>query len=106
MGWSNGGSAVMATMDTTNEGTAAASHSAKRFRVYPGCGLINGVWWRCQHASKTTWLPYAPVTLHHAATDPLYTDGRGATTASPQTWPARPAGNAVAMTAVWRAPQL
>lgn len=100
MGWSNGGSAVLATMDQTNEGSAGSKPFREAFSFYPGCGLINEFGGNASTTDKTTWLPYAPVTIHHAATDPLYTSGQcenrkstaialGASSAT---------GNAVAMT--------
>jgi dienelactone hydrolase len=76
MGWSNGGSAVMATMDRTNEGQPGARPFVEAFAFYPGCGLINNFGGDASTLAKTTWQPYAPVTIHHAALDPLYTDGR------------------------------
>lgn len=76
MGWSNGGSAVMATMDTSNEGTAGGKPFKEAFSFYPGCGLINEFGGDASTLAKTTWLPYAPVTIHHSAIDPLYTDGK------------------------------
>jgi dienelactone hydrolase len=36
MGWSNGGSAVMATMDTTNEGTRRQQAIPRGVCVLPG----------------------------------------------------------------------
>lgn len=100
MGWSNGASAVMATMDKTNEGTAGSQPFREAFAFYPGCGLINEFGGNASSTDKTTWLPYAPVTIHHAATDPLYTDGKCANRVSvAQTLGAGTAsGNAVAMT--------
>ena len=76
MGWSNGGSAVMATMDMTNEGAPGSRPFREAFSFYPGCGLINEFGGNASTPAKTTWLPYAPITIHHGATDPLYTDGK------------------------------
>lgn len=76
MGWSNGASAVLATMDKTNEGTAGSRPFREAFAFYPGCGLINEFGGDASTPAKTTWLPYAPVTIHHGSTDALYTDGR------------------------------
>lgn len=101
LGWSNGGSAVMATMDKSNDGTPGARPFREAFSFYPGCGLISEFGGDAMTLEKTTWLPYAPVTVHHGSTDPLYTVGRcanrinkavtlGAGTAS---------GNAVSMVA-------
>ncbi len=100
LGWSNGASAVMATMDTTNEGSAGSKPFSEAFAFYPGCGLINEFGGDASTTAKTTWLPYAPVTIHHAATDPLYTAGRCDNRVSvAQTLGAGSAtGNAVAMT--------
>lgn len=100
LGWSNGASAVMASMDQSHEGTPGSKPFKEAFAFYPGCGLINEFGGNASAPDKTTWLPYAPVTIQHAATDPLYTDGKcsnrvnvaiamGAGNAS---------GNAVAMT--------
>lgn len=76
MGWSNGASATLATMDRTNEGTAGARPFREAFAFYPGCGLVNEFGGGASTTATTTWLPYAPVTIHHADQDPLYTDGR------------------------------
>lgn len=76
MGWSNGGSAVMATMDKSNEGTVGARPFKEAFSFYPGCGLISEFGGDASTPAKTTWLPYAPVTIHHGSIDPLYTVGR------------------------------
>ena len=100
LGWSNGGSAVLATMDKTNEGTVGARPFKEAFSFYPGCRLINEFGGDASTLAKTTWLPYAPVTVFHGSTDPLYTPGYcdnrinqaiqlGASTST---------GNAVAMT--------
>ena len=96
----DGASAVMATMDRTNEGTAGSQPFREAFAFYPGCGLINEFGGNASSTDKTTWLSYAPVTIHHAATDPLYTDGKCANRVSvAQTLGAGTAsGNAVAMT--------
>jgi carboxymethylenebutenolidase len=76
LGWSNGGSATLATMDRTNEGTPGARPFREAFAFYPGCGLLNNFGGGASSVAKTTWLPYAPVTIHHAQLDPLNTDGR------------------------------
>ncbi|MBI5278845.1 MAG: prolyl oligopeptidase family serine peptidase [Burkholderiales bacterium] len=76
LGWSNGGSAVMAAMDTSNAGAPGARPFAEAFAFYPGCGLINNFGGDASTPAKTTWLPYAPVTIHHGSLDALYTDGR------------------------------
>ncbi len=87
-------------MDQSHEGTPGSKPFKEAFAFYPGCGLINEFGGNASAPDKTTWLPYAPVTIQHAATDPLYTDGKcsnrvnvaialGAGSAS---------GNAVAMT--------
>ena len=72
LGWSNGGSAVMATMDKTNEGTVGARPFKEAFSFYPGCRLINEFGGDASTLAKTTWLPYAPVTVFHGSIDPLY----------------------------------
>lgn len=76
VGWSNGGSAVLAAMDKTNEGAVGARPFQEAFSFYPGCGLINEFGGDASTLAKTTWLPYAPVTIHHGSIDPLYTVGR------------------------------
>lgn len=100
LGWSNGGSAVMATMDRTNEGSAGSKPFREAFSFYPGCGLINEFGGDASTPAKTTWLPYAPVTIHHAATDPLYTVGRcdHRVTVAQTLGASAGTGNAVAMT--------
>ena len=100
LGWSNGASAVMASMDQTNEGTPGSKPFKEAFAFYPGCGLINEFGGNASTADKTTWLPYAPVTIHHAATDPLYTDGKCNNRVSVATTlgAGNATGNAVAMT--------
>ncbi|MES2943125.1 MAG: dienelactone hydrolase family protein [Pseudomonadota bacterium] len=100
MGWSNGGSAVMATMDKSNEGTVGARPFKEAFSFYPGCGLISEFGGDATTPAKTTWLPYAPVTIHHGSMDPLYTVGRCTNRVDvATTLGARAAtGNAVAMT--------
>lgn len=76
MGWSNGGSAVMATMDVTNQGNSGIKPFKEAFSFYPGCGLINEFGGDASTPAATSWLPYAPITIHHAETDPLYTSTR------------------------------
>lgn len=76
LGWSNGGSATLATMDRTNEGSPGARPFREAFAFYPGCGLLNNFGGNASTLAKTTWLPYAPVTIHAAQLDPLNTDGR------------------------------
>ncbi|MGE0329248.1 MAG: dienelactone hydrolase family protein [Ramlibacter sp.] len=100
LGWSHGASAVMATMDQTNEGPAGSKPFREAFAFYPGCGLINEFGGNASTPDKTTWLPYAPVTIHHAATDPLYTDGKCGNRVSVATTlgASSATGNAVAMT--------
>lgn len=99
MGWSNGGSAVMATMDSTNEGTAGSKPFKEAFSFYPGCGLVNEFGGDASTTAKTTWLPYAPVTIHHGSVDALYTDGRcdNRKTAAITLGASVATGNAVAM---------
>jgi dienelactone hydrolase len=100
LGWSNGASAVMATMDQTLEGVAVSKPFKEAFAFYPGCGLINEFGGNASAPDKTTWLPYAPVTIHHAATDPLYTDGKcnNRVGAAATLGAGSASGNAVAMT--------
>lgn len=100
LGWSNGASATLATMDRTNEGTPGARPFREAFAFYPGCGLLNNFGGDASTVARTTWLPYAPVTIHAAQLDPLNTDGRcanrvaGAITLGAGVG----SGNAVAMT--------
>lgn len=100
IGWSNGASAVLATMERRNEGSAGARPFQEGFAFYPGCGLINEFGGDASTPAKTTWVPYAPVTIHHGSTDGLYTDGRCANRiATAQMLGASAAtGNAVQMT--------
>lgn len=76
LGWSNGASATLATMDRSNAGAPGARPFREAFAFYPGCGLINEFGGDASTLAKTTWVPSAPVTIHHAALDSLYTDGR------------------------------
>lgn len=98
LGWSNGASAVLATMDRTNEGTPGARPFAEAFAFYPGCGLINEFGGDASTLAKTQWLPYAPVSIHHASTDPLYIDGRCANRVAGAQALGAVGANAVAMT--------
>ncbi len=70
IGWSNGGSATMATLDSSHA-TPGSLRFAGGFSFYPGCGLLNNF----GGISMSSWLPYAPMEILHAATDPLYTAG-------------------------------
>jgi len=76
IGWSHGASATLATMDRTNEGTPGARPFREAFAFYPGCGLLSNFGGDASTPAKTSWMPYAPVTVHHAQLDPLFTDGR------------------------------
>lgn len=76
LGWSHGASATLATMDRSNEGTVGARPFREAFAFYPGCGLLGNFGGDASTPAKTSWLPYAPVSIHHAQLDPLYTDGR------------------------------
>ncbi len=69
LGWSHGGSSVLATMDqTTTQGD-------QPFKVgvafYPGCGLYNAF----GGIGGSTWVPSAPLAIHHGTVDPLFTSG-------------------------------
>lgn len=66
LGWSNGGSATLATISTTN---SYGFRTAIAF--YPGCGLYNAF----GGISTSTWQPYAPLVIYHGSIDNLYTDG-------------------------------
>lgn len=70
IGWSNGGSATMAALDSSHA-TPGSLRFAGGFAFYPGCGLLNNF----GGISQSSWLPYAPLEILHAATDPLYTGG-------------------------------
>lgn len=70
LGWSNGASATLATMDMSHANGGRPFVEA--FALYPGCGLLN----EFGGVSNSTWLPYAPVTIHHGTLDALYTDGK------------------------------
>lgn len=70
IGWSNGGSATMAALDSSHA-TPGSLRFAGGFSFYPGCGLLNNF----GGISQSSWLPYAPLEILHASTDPLYTSG-------------------------------
>ncbi|MES2354742.1 MAG: dienelactone hydrolase family protein [Pseudomonadota bacterium] len=64
IGWSHGGSSVLATADQT-----LVPSGEKPFKIivafYPGCwmsGAFNGV-------NKSTWMPYSPVVILHGTED-------------------------------------
>ncbi len=70
LGWSNGASATLATLDTTNA-PAGQPRFAGGVAFYPGCGLLDNF----GGIALSTWLPYAPLDILHGAVDPLYTAG-------------------------------
>lgn len=67
LGWSHGGSTVLATL--------ADARAERQFAVavayYPGCGLYNAY----GGISGSTWRPYAPTLIVHGDADPLYLSG-------------------------------
>lgn len=92
LGWSHGGSTVLATLATTlaTDGvTPSSSAATKPFKAgvafYPGCGLTysdNGVLktgWTSITNSK--WDSYAPLLINHGSADKLYYDSSKATSA-------------------------
>ncbi len=70
LGWSNGASATLATLDITHA-TPGSPRFAGGISFYPGCGLLNNF----GGISNSTWLPYAPLEIFHGSADPLYTAG-------------------------------
>jgi len=69
LGWSNGATAVLSTLDSSRQASPGDRPFAEGFAYYPGCGMdsaFGGI-------RLSTWKPYAPLTLYHAALDPLYT---------------------------------
>lgn len=74
LGWSNGGSATLASLSDSTVATYG-----KRYRAavafYPGCGLYN----QFGGISKSTYQPYAPLQILHGGADSLYLDGYCAT---------------------------
>lgn len=69
LGWSHGGSTVLAALETSN----VLGHPFRTaVAFYPGCGLYNAY----GGIAASTWAPYAPLTILHGGVDPLYTDGR------------------------------
>jgi carboxymethylenebutenolidase len=70
LGWSNGGSATMATLDTTNA-PSGQPRFAGGVAFYPGCGLLDNF----GGIASSSWLPYAPLQIFHGSVDPLYTAG-------------------------------
>jgi len=63
LGWSHGGSSIMATMDTTKFVTNSAFKAAAVF--YPGCGLSRAF----SGTKLSTWKPYAPFLILHGSAD-------------------------------------
>jgi dienelactone hydrolase len=57
LGWSQGGSSGMATMDVTKANPSYRFKAAAVF--YPGCGLSNAF----GGISRSTWKPYAPLVI-------------------------------------------
>lgn len=70
LGWSNGGSATLAAMSTTNK-PANGNGFRTAIAFYPGCGLRN----QFGGVKTSTWQPYAPFVIYHGTSDPLYKDG-------------------------------
>jgi dienelactone hydrolase len=70
LGWSNGGSATLATMsDTAFSPNLPVFKAAIAF--YPGCGLYNAF----GGLAGSTYVPYAPLRLLHGTQDALYQAG-------------------------------
>ncbi len=70
LGWSNGGSATIAAMSTTNK-PAKINGFRTAIAFYPGCGLRNDF----GGILTSTWKPYTPFVIYHGSIDPLYKDG-------------------------------
>lgn len=63
LGWSQGGSTSMATIDVTN---ATASYNFKAaVAFYPGCGMSDAF----GGISQSTWTPYAPFVILQGSAD-------------------------------------
>ena len=65
MGWSHGGSSVMATMDESTITNDARFKAAVAF--YPGCTLGNAF----GSIGRSTWRPYAPFVIMQGSADSL-----------------------------------
>jgi dienelactone hydrolase len=76
LGWSNGGSSVMSTMDATNFN--ATNNFKVAISFYPGCGLDNAF----SGLSKSTWKPYAPLAILHGSADTVVNVGHCTTRVS------------------------
>lgn len=63
LGWSQGGSSVMATMDITKYKEASNFKAAVAF--YAGCGMRNAF----GGLKNSTWQPYAPMVFLHGSAD-------------------------------------
>jgi dienelactone hydrolase len=63
LGWSQGGSSVMAAMHVGRAGPVYRFKAAAVF--YPGCGLRNAF----GGISQSTWRPYAPFMIFHGSAD-------------------------------------
>lgn len=69
LGWSHGGSSVMASL---GRGELAGMERIRAgVSFYPGCGLFGAF----GGISQSTWLPSAPFLILHAGADPLYRSG-------------------------------
>lgn len=69
MGWSHGGSSVLAALDRLDIPGNELLKVGVSF--YPGCGLYNAF----GGIAASTWKPAAPTLILHGGADPLYTGG-------------------------------
>lgn len=70
LGWSHGGSSVLATLERTWIGSDTKPFKAA-VAFYPGCGLYNAF----GGVSSSTYVPYGPLRILHGSEDPLYQSG-------------------------------
>jgi len=77
LGWSHGGSSVMATLSDTQ----AVQPFRAAVSMYPGCGMFNAF----GGITNSTYTPYAPFQILHAGDDPLFTS-RACQTRQDRAW--------------------
>ncbi len=70
IGWSHGGSSAYSTLASTFAGRKEGKFRGG-FAFYPGCGLYNAF----GGIASSTYVNYAPLTIFHGDSDPLYTSG-------------------------------
>ncbi len=70
LGWSNGGSATLASMSASLvQGGVGPFRAAVAF--YPGCGMYSAF----GGIATSTYVPYAPTRILHGSADALFNDG-------------------------------